>query len=199
MTPLTLIFVSKAIHFCHIIHPFVSLRNPCVIRRFCDRPCPKKGGRINTSLTDFVLSTLSFARQSVRQRLEESDPDNGTATHEVDLQFSPIKIADNVLQRLHAVLYVESNKVLWYHKSFPDFLFDQMRSGTFWCDESLQHRRLTDACFSIRKAKLKFNMASIPTRQPDFSNILTIPCSSASRVDFSHASLGPNWHNCYSP
>jgi WD40 repeat protein len=32
---------------------------------------------------------------------------------------------------------------------------------------------------------------------PDSQNILTIPPSMASTVDFSQAALGPNWHQCY--
>jgi WD40 repeat protein len=32
---------------------------------------------------------------------------------------------------------------------------------------------------------------------PDSSNILTIPCSAASSIDFTHATLGPRWHDCY--
>jgi hypothetical protein len=32
---------------------------------------------------------------------------------------------------------------------------------------------------------------------PDPPNILTIPNSTASSVDFSHAMLGPGWHYCY--
>ena len=34
---------------------------------------------------------------------------------------------------------------------------------------------------------------------PDSSNVLTIPRSAASSVDFTHATLGPQWHNCYRP
>ncbi|KAG6816427.1 hypothetical protein H0H93_008081 [Arthromyces matolae] len=36
-------------------------------------------------------------------------------------------------------------------------------------------------------------------RLPDSSNILTIPTSAASSVDFTHAALGSEWHKCYSP
>ncbi|KAG6816769.1 hypothetical protein H0H93_007778 [Arthromyces matolae] len=36
-------------------------------------------------------------------------------------------------------------------------------------------------------------------RLPDSSNILTIPASAASSVDFTHAALGSEWHKCYSP
>ncbi|KAG6834145.1 hypothetical protein H0H93_011573, partial [Arthromyces matolae] len=72
-------------------------------------------------------------------------------------------IADEVVQRLHAVLYVEDNKVLWYHKSFPDFLFDKTRSKQFWCDSDDHHKLLTLSCFQIMKKGLQFNIASIPS------------------------------------
>lgn len=85
------------------------------------------------------------------------------ATTTIGSVFSQTKVTNNVIHRLHAVLYCENDKVLWYHKSFPDFLFDQTRSGEFWCDPSKQHRRLTDACFSVMKGKLKFNIANIPS------------------------------------
>lgn len=87
----------------------------------------------------------------------------GTPTSHVGTTFSPTKVADNILQRLHAVLYIENEKVLWYHKSFPDFLFDSTRSEEFWCDRSAHHQRLTEASFSIMRAGLKFNIANIPS------------------------------------
>ena len=31
----------------------------------------------------------------------------------------------------------------------------------------------------------------------DTSNVLTIPCSACSYVDFTHATLGPQWEKCY--
>ena len=34
---------------------------------------------------------------------------------------------------------------------------------------------------------------------PDASNILTIPPSSWSHVDFAHSALGPQWEQCYQP
>jgi len=76
--------------------------------------------------------------------------------------FSHTLIADKILQRLHAVLYTEHSKVLWYHKSFPDFLFDRNRSKEFWCNQAEHHRRLTDSCFLFVKT-LRFNIASIPS------------------------------------
>jgi len=76
--------------------------------------------------------------------------------------FSYTSVADKILGCLHAVLYTEDDKVLWYHKSFPDFVFDRNRSKEFWCDEAEHHRRLTDSCFIVMKS-LRFNIANIPS------------------------------------
>jgi hypothetical protein len=63
---------------------------------------------------------------------------------ETDPVFSYTTIANEVFDCLHSVLYVEDDKVLSYHKSFPDFLFDHARSGEFWCDKAKHHRHLTN-------------------------------------------------------
>ncbi|KDR66484.1 hypothetical protein GALMADRAFT_80797 [Galerina marginata CBS 339.88] len=70
------------------------------------------------------------------------------------------EIIDGVAKSLHAVLYIENNKVLSYHKSFTDFMFDQNRAKEFWCDQAKHHRFLTDSCFRIMDG-LKFNIADI--------------------------------------
>jgi len=69
--------------------------------------------------------------------------------------------ADAVLKALHAVLYTKNDKVLWYHKSFPDFLFDQDRSKEFWCNQVENHQRLTVSCFRVMKEGLRFNIGNI--------------------------------------
>jgi len=71
------------------------------------------------------------------------------------------KGADDVLKKLHAVLYSKNGQVLWYHKSFPDFLFDRDRSEEFWCDQAEHHQRLTDCCFRAMKEGLRFNICNI--------------------------------------
>ncbi|KAG5728461.1 hypothetical protein E4T56_gene19548 [Termitomyces sp. T112] len=37
--------------------------------------------------------------------------------------------ADDLVQKLHAVLYIKDDKVFWYHASFPDFVFAQAQSS----------------------------------------------------------------------
>jgi len=70
-------------------------------------------------------------------------------------------VADKLLSYLHAVLYTEDGRVLAYHKSFSDFIFDQARSDVFWCNQATHHRLLTDSCFRIMKNRLCFNIANI--------------------------------------
>jgi len=83
-----------------------------------------------------------------------------------------VRIASKMLDRLHAVLYVEDGRVYWYHASFPDFIFNRERSNfhmddkefTFSCDAAAQHSFLTHACFQIMNSKdtgLRFNMGHI--------------------------------------
>ena len=72
-------------------------------------------------------------------------------------------IADKLLSDLHAVLYRQHGQVLAYHESFSDFIFDQGRSGIFWCNQAMHHRVLADACFRCMKDGLRFNTANIPS------------------------------------
>jgi len=71
------------------------------------------------------------------------------------------EVADDIVKALHAVLYLKNGQVLWYHKSFPDFLFDRDRSEEFWCDQVEQHQRLTESCFRVMKEGLRFNICNI--------------------------------------
>jgi hypothetical protein len=68
--------------------------------------------------------------------------------------------ANHVLTSLYAVLYTKNDKVLSYHKSFTDFMFDRNRAKEFWCDQAEHHRRLTISCFRVMDG-LKFNIAEI--------------------------------------
>ncbi|KAF5320248.1 hypothetical protein D9611_011282 [Ephemerocybe angulata] len=77
-------------------------------------------------------------------------------------EFSSTTVVDDVISRLHAVLYADENQlVLSYHKSFTDFIFDPDRSKEFCCSQAALHERLADGCYRIMKAGLRFNMASI--------------------------------------
>ena len=81
------------------------------------------------------------------------------------------EIAVAVLNQLHAVLYCKDDQVLWYHASFPDFIFSQTRS-TFELDgrrismsinKAHHHALLTKCCFNIMESQLRFNIGDIPS------------------------------------
>jgi hypothetical protein len=72
-------------------------------------------------------------------------------------------MAEGVLNRLHAVLYRQGGKVMSFHKSFSDFLFDKTRSQRFFCDQEQHHQRLAEGCFAIMNEQLRLNIANIPS------------------------------------
>jgi hypothetical protein len=97
--------------------------------------------------------SASTAAKLVRDDSSETNP-----------SFSFTKVADNVLSRLHAVIYTDAQqRVLSYHKSFSDFIFDRHRSKEYWCDSEAHHRLLTVSCFRVMSGGLRFNIANIPT------------------------------------
>ncbi|KAF5310182.1 hypothetical protein D9619_010450 [Psilocybe cf. subviscida] len=82
-----------------------------------------------------------------------------------------IQVVNAVLETLYAVLYYEDGQVLWYHASFPDFIFNEMRSNfvfegqqfSMTCNVSQHHALLTKSCFAIMKKSLCFNIGNIPS------------------------------------
>ncbi|KDR66511.1 hypothetical protein GALMADRAFT_106457, partial [Galerina marginata CBS 339.88] len=107
-------------------------------------------------LHTFLCSAECPSTSIVAELLFPPDEDED----ETDHAFSCTEIAESVLASLHAVLYIENEKVFSYHKSFTDFMFDQNRAKEFWCDQAKHHRLLTDSCFRIMDG-LKFNIADI--------------------------------------
>ena len=77
--------------------------------------------------------------------------------------------AMTLLKKLHAVLYCKEGRVLWYHASFPDFVFSQTRSTfehngrriSVSCDQAQHHAFLTKCCFEHMKESLRFNIGDI--------------------------------------
>ncbi|EDR01197.1 uncharacterized protein LACBIDRAFT_395446 [Laccaria bicolor S238N-H82] len=95
----------------------------------------------------------------------ERTPASLTAT----LLSESVDTAMTVLKKLHAVLYCKDGRVLWYHASFPDFIFSHTRS-TFklsghqmstTCDQAQHHAFLTKCCFDCMKELLCFNISEI--------------------------------------
>ncbi|KIM38564.1 hypothetical protein M413DRAFT_420330, partial [Hebeloma cylindrosporum] len=80
--------------------------------------------------------------------------------------------ADSLVRGLHAVLHIENGRVLWYHASFPDFIFTQERfqsamSGTClsnrFCSSASHHALLARSCFRIMMSGLRFNICDLPS------------------------------------
>ena len=77
--------------------------------------------------------------------------------------------AMTLLKKLHAVLYCKEGRVLWYHASFPDFVFSQTRSTfehngrriSVSCSQAEHHAFLTKCCFERMKESLRFNIGDI--------------------------------------
>ena len=83
---------------------------------------------------------------------------------------------EKTVESLHAVLFVSSRdgSVYWYHTSFPDFIFSQVRAMfsislkqgylsreiNVFCDKVAHHAILASQCFSIMK-QLHFNMCNL--------------------------------------
>ncbi|KDR73111.1 hypothetical protein GALMADRAFT_125121 [Galerina marginata CBS 339.88] len=109
--------------------------------------------RLNIMHT-FLCSAEPISISLVAELLFPSDED------EPDPAFSHTEIANRVLASLHAVLYTENDKVLSYHKSFTDLMFNQNRAAEFWCDPAQHHLLLAGSCLRMLDG-LKFNIANI--------------------------------------
>jgi len=102
-------------------------------------------------LHTFICTAERTSTSVVANLVSTSDADSFT------------KLVDTVLAQFHAVLYTQHDQVFWYHKSFPDFLFNPGRSKKFWCNEVEHHRRLVESCFRIMNSGIRFNIANIPS------------------------------------
>lgn len=83
-------------------------------------------------------------------------------------------IAKNVVEVLHAVLYIQDGRVYWYHTSFVDFVLAESRSRfriddknfDFWCNPLHHHKILAQNCFRTMQSApsgLRFNIGDIPS------------------------------------
>jgi hypothetical protein len=88
---------------------------------------------------------------------------NQTVDSEDDGPVFDPGVADSLVGRLHAVLYTQDGQVLWYHKSFADFMFDKERSQRFYCEQEQRHRILAQGCFRVMNDQLCFNIAKVPS------------------------------------
>ncbi|KAG6885358.1 hypothetical protein C0992_005190 [Termitomyces sp. T32_za158] len=77
--------------------------------------------------------------------------------------------ANNVVEKLHAVLFVKDDCIFWYHASFPDFIFNQIQSKftvkeqtlDMSCDAIAHHELLAIRCLEIMMKELKFNICGL--------------------------------------
>ena len=118
---------------------------------------------LRQAFREFIPQTLKWV---VRLRILHTflcTADRTSTSVIADLLFTSdyTDVAEKLLLYLHAVLYTEAGRVLAYHRSFSDFIFDRSRSDDFWCDQAMHHRLLTDSCFRIMKDGLRFNIANI--------------------------------------
>jgi hypothetical protein len=106
--------------------------------------------------------------------------------------------ASVIVSELHAVLYANEGCVFWYHASFQDFIFTEMRSKftisgdvvNMSCDVAAHNTVLTRRCFHIMMSDLHFNICNLPSSflldsevpeltqliQKNISDVLTYYC-----------------------
>ncbi|KAB5588960.1 hypothetical protein CTheo_7594 [Ceratobasidium theobromae] len=77
--------------------------------------------------------------------------------------LNDVERVDSALQLLRSVLHVSGSNglVSTLHASFPDFLFDQGRSGLFFCDRETHNQMLARQCFVIMRDQLRFNICNL--------------------------------------
>ena len=82
------------------------------------------------------------------------------------------ELATIIVDELHAVLYAnDEGRILWYHASFPDFIFRQSRSKftisgdivDMSCDVATHNTALTCRCFNMMMSNLRFNICNLPS------------------------------------
>ncbi|KAB5587978.1 hypothetical protein CTheo_8580 [Ceratobasidium theobromae] len=71
--------------------------------------------------------------------------------------------ARSALQPLRSVLHISENSKLvsTLHASFPDFMFSQERSGSFFCNSATHSQVLAGQCFNIMGDQLRFNICHL--------------------------------------
>jgi nucleoside-triphosphatase THEP1 len=69
-----------------------------------------------------------------------------------------------LLEPLWSILHVQDGThglVSPFHASFPDYLFDKLRSGGFHCEGTEHSEVLANYCFDLMKAQLRFNICKL--------------------------------------
>jgi len=136
----------------------------------------KKGGKQQEELDGLYSSVLSAAFDE--NRLEEDEVnDMHTTLRTAICAKEPITIRTLAslvalpeeqvqisLQPLRSLLHVQEGVhglVSPFHASFPDYILDKIRSKTFYCDATGHNEVLTNGCFDVMKAELRFNICNL--------------------------------------
>jgi len=172
------LYLQILLHAFDAFEPDIRLHRLHILFTFLCTP-----ERTSTSIAKELLLT------------DDSDSDSASLA-DTNPAVAETSIADDTLQRLYAVLYSDNNTVLWYHKSFPDFLFDRARSKDFWCDQEEHHRRLMDSCFRVMQEGLRFNIANIESSFVFDRNNSTLPDAVANNISptLSYSCRNWDWH-----
>jgi len=123
-------------------------------------------------LDDDLLQDRLYALHTVLCTQERVSTTVAGELHSEDPEMA--ELVELVVEELLGVLYVKEDRVLWYHASFPDFIFSQERSGNvllntdshvvdMHCDKAAHHARLVRSCFRIMKSQLQFNICDLPS------------------------------------
>ena len=118
-----------------------------------------------------ILHTLLCSEERVSTSVA------GRLTSDLACTEDLAEVAKVVVDELHAVLYFKGDRVLWYHASFPDMMFDKERSyfkvshasgaGShdvdMSCDVAAHHAFLANSCFRIMDSDLRFNICNLPS------------------------------------
>jgi len=82
------------------------------------------------------------------------------------------------LQPLRSILHVQDDThglVSPFHASFPDYLFDKLRSGDFHCKATEHSEVLANFCFDLMKTQLLFNICKLESSFVFDEDVLDLP------------------------
>ncbi|GAB1525938.1 hypothetical protein RhiTH_009104 [Rhizoctonia solani] len=101
-----------------------------------------------------VLQTVLFAQEPI-----------GVETIGILADIDNPRRIEYALSSLRSVVYYsESTRLVSaLHASFPDFMFDQARSGEYFCDTIEHGPVLVHRCFQVMEKQLRMNICNLPS------------------------------------
>ncbi|KAF8713797.1 WD domain, G-beta repeat, partial [Rhizoctonia solani] len=142
----------------------------------------------HAQIDDLYKAVLQSGLEDNEMEEEEKD-DVRAVLHTVLLAQEPVGIqtiatlgavgdtsrVEYALRSLSSVLYESgTGLVSTLHASFPDFMFDEKRSGTYFCDTSKHSLLVAQRCFEVMKKQLRMNICNLPSsfmRDKDVKNL----------------------------